>query len=490
MPLELHATELALLVAGSLLALSVLASRFARHAGIPVALLFLALGMLAGSEGIGRIPFEHYALTYRVGTLALVLILFDGGLRTPGEVVRGALGPATILATAGVLLTAGMFAGCARLLGFSWMQGLLLGAIVSSTDAATVFSLLRGGGVHVEQRLASVIELESGLNDPMAAMLTIAFTTSLLAGQPARAGPLALQILRQIAIGAAIGVAVGFGARAAIARVHLRAAALYPVLTAGLALVAYGVASLADGSGFLAVYVAGLVLGNSAVPSRRNLLRTHDFMAWASQIGMFIVLGLLVSPSRLVGVAGPAVALAILLAVVVRPVAVALCLLPFRFGAREILLAGWAGLRGAVPIILALIPVLADVDGADRIFNVVFFVVLVSVVLQGGTVRWLTRRLELGTAEPVSPDAVLEIESTRPLDVELITFYIAPASAVCGARIADIPFPERSSAMLVARGGELLAPKGETQLQQGDHVFVFCPRDDVPIVRLLFGAET
>jgi cell volume regulation protein A len=490
MPLELHSTELALLVVGSLLALSVLASRFARHAGIPVALLFLALGMLAGSEGIGRIPFEHYALTYRVGTLALVLILFDGGLRTPGEVVRGALAPATILATAGVLLTAAMFAGGARLLGFSWMQGLLLGAIVSSTDAATVFSLLRGGGVHVEERLASVIELESGLNDPMAAMLTIAFTSSLLAGQPARAGSLTLQILQQIAIGAAIGVAAGFGARAATARVRLRAAALYPVLTAGLALVAYGVASLAHGSGFLAVYVAGLVLGNGAVPNRRNLLRTHDFMAWASQIGMFIVLGLLVSPSHLVGVAGPSVALALMLAVVVRPVAVALCLLPFGFGAREILLAGWAGLRGAVPIILALIPVLANADGADRIFNVVFFVVLVSVVLQGGTVRWLTRRLKLGTAEPVTPDAVLEIESTRPLDVELITFYIAPASAVCGARIADIPFPERSSAMLVVRSGELLAPKGETQLQPGDHVFVFCPRDDVPIVRLLFGSET
>jgi cell volume regulation protein A len=157
---------------------------------------------------------------------------------------------------------------------------------------------------------------------------------------------------------------------------------------------------------------------------------------------------------------------------------------------REILLAGWAGLRGAVPIILALIPVLADADGADRIFNVVFFVVLVSVVLQGGTVRWLTRRLGLGTAEPVTPDAVLEIESTRPLQVELITFYIAPASAVCGARIADIPFPERSSAMLVVRGSELLAPRGETQLLEGDHVFVFCPREDAPMVRLLFGPET
>jgi cell volume regulation protein A len=490
MPSELYATELALLVAGSLLALAVVASRFARHAGIPVALLFIALGMLAGSEGIGRIPFAHYGLTYRIGTLALVLILFDGGLRTPGEVVRPALGPATILATAGVLLTAGMTAGGARLLGFSWTQGLLLGAIVSSTDAATVFSLLRGGGVHVEHRLASVIEIESGLNDPMAAMLTIAFTTSLVQGGPVRPWELTLQILEQIAIGAALGAALGFVARVAMARVRLRSAGLYPVLTSALALVAYGVASLLHGSGFLAVYVAGLVLGDSAIPNKRTLLRTHDFIAWASQIGMFIVLGLLVSPSRLVGVAAPALALALLLAVAVRPIAVAICLGPFRFGAREILLAGWAGLRGAVPIILALIPVLAGVDGAERIFNVVFFVVLVSVVLQGGTVRWLVRHLGLGTAEPVVPDAVLEIESTRPLEVELLTFCVARASAVCGARIADIPFPERSSAMLVVRGSEILAPKGETQLQAGDHVFVFCPREDAQVVRLLFGLET
>jgi cell volume regulation protein A len=486
---ELHATELALLAAGSLLVLSAIAARFVRRAGIPVVLLFLVLGMLAGSEGVGHVAFEDYALSYRVGTLALVLILFDGGLRTPIQVIRRALAPAAILATAGVILTAAIVASGAHLLGFSWMHGLLLGAVVSSTDAATTFSVLRAGGVHLDERVASVVEVESAVNDPVAVILTVAFTGALVAGRPIHAGLLAFGIVEQLAVGAAIGVAVGFGARLLAARVHLRAGGLYSILTVGLALVAYGLAAIAFGSGFLAVYVAGVVLGNGTLPSRGTLLRVHDFLAWASQIGMFIVLGLLVSPARLMRVAPAGVAVALLLAVVARPVAAFACLLPFQWEARENLLVGWIGLRGAVPIILALIPVLAGAPGADQIFDVVFFVVLVSVVLQGGTALPLTRWLGLGAREPAMPDALLEIESTRPLDVQLITFYVATSSAVCGVRIGDIPFPERSSALLVVRGSELLAPKGDTELRPEDHVFVFCPREDVALVRLLFGRE-
>jgi cell volume regulation protein A len=489
MPSEPHATVVALLAAGAILVLSVIASPFARRAGIPVVLLFLVVGMLAGSEGIGRIAFANYALSYRVGTLALVLILFDGGLRTPVEVVRRALAPAVVLATAGVALTAAIVAAGARSLGFSWTQGLLLGSIVSSTDAATVFSVLRGGGVHLQERVESIVELESGLNDPVAVILTLAFTASLVEGEPLRAPLLLLHVAEQLAVGAAVGAALGFGARFLLPHVRLGAGGLYPVLTMGLALVAFSIASLLAGSGFLAVYIAGFLVGSGHPPNRSALLRVHDFVAWCSQIGMFLVLGLLVSPSRLVSVAGEGITLSLLLAFVARPGAVAVCLFPFRLRAREILLVGWAGLRGAVPIILALIPVLARVEGAEVIFDVVFFVVVVSVVLQGGTVRWVTRLLRLGTPEPAVPTALLEIESTRPLDVDLITFYISPVSAVCGARIADIPFPERSSAMLVVRDEGLIAPKGETVLHEGDHVFVFCPREDVPLVRLLFGRE-
>lgn len=486
---EVRATEVVLLAAGSLLALSVIASRFARRAGIPAVLLFLALGMLAGSEGIGRIPFEHYGLTYRVGTLALVLILFDGGLRTSIDVIRRALAPAAVLATAGVLLTAMFVAVGARALGFQWLEGLLLGAIVSSTDAATVFSLLRGGRIHLQERVGAVVELESGLNDPMAAILTTLLTAASVRGRAPGAGIVALRIFLELAIGAAIGGLVGFACRFLIKRVRLRAAGLYPVLTVGLALVAYGVAAIAEGSGFLAVYVAAVVLASGDLPNKATLYRTHDFVAWASQIGMFILLGLLVVPSHLVTVAGVGLALALLLALVARPLSVALCLVPLGFGAREIALVGWAGLRGAVPIILAVIPVLAGAPRAGRLFDVVFFVVLMSVVLQGGTVRWLARRLGVAVAEPAIPDAVLEIDATQPLDVELLTFCVDRASAVCDARIAEIPFPERSSAMLVVRGGELLAPKGDTALTVGDYVFVFCPREDVPTVRLLFGRE-
>jgi cell volume regulation protein A len=360
---------------------------------------------------------------------------------------------------------------------------------VSSTDAATVFSVLRGGGVHLNERVAAIVEVESGLNDPTAVILTMALTAAALEGRPPRVADIALGAAAQLAIGAAIGAVAGFAGRFLATHARLPAGGLYPLLTVGLAFVTYGVAALASGSGFLAVYVAGVVLGTGVLPNRGTLLRTHDFIAWASQIGMFILLGLLVVPSRLVGVGGVGMALALLLAFVARPVSVAACLSPFGIGAKEMALVGWVGLRGAVPIILAVIPVLAGVRGAETLFNIVFFVVLVSVVLQGGTVRWVTRLLGLGVAEPATPEAVLEIESTQPLDVELITFYIAPPSAVCGVRIADIPFPEESSAMLVVRGSELLAAKGDTELQAGDHVFVFCPRDDLPEVRLLFGRE-
>jgi cell volume regulation protein A len=489
MPYEVHATEAVLLAAGSLLVLSVVASRFARRAGIPTVLLFLALGMLAGSEGVGRIPFEHYGLTYRVGTLALVLILFDGGLRTPVDVVRRALLPAAVLATAGVLVTAALLASGAHALGFRWPEGFLLGAIVSSTDAATVFSVLRGGRIHLRERVAAVVELESGLNDPTAVILTMVITAASVSGRAPDAGTVAAGIVLQLAIGAAVGGLSGFACRFLIKRVSLRAAGLYPVLTVGLALIAYGAAAVAKGSGFLAVYVAAVVLGSGALPNKTTLYRTHDFVAWASQIGMFILLGLLVVPTRLAAVAGEGLALALMLALVARPLAVAVCLVPLGFGAREIALIGWAGLRGAVPIILAVIPVLAGAPRAGLLFDIVFFVVLVSVVVQGGTVRWLARRLGVAVAEPAIPEAVLEIDSTQPLDVELLTFWVDPASAVCDARIADIPFPERSSAMLVVRGGRLLAPKGDTELQAGDHVFVFCPTEDVPTVRLLFGRE-
>lgn len=487
MPSELHATELILLAVGVLLLASAMAGRISSRSGVPVLVLFLALGMLAGSEGIGGIALDDYSLTYRVGTIALVMILFDGGLRTPVSVVRVGLLPASALATVGVVVTAGVVGAAAHILGFSWTQGLLLGAIVSPTDAAAVFSVLRGGGVHLKERVGAVVELESGLNDPMSVLLAVALVTAAVEHRPVAIGALVLRVVVQLAIGGAVGAAIGFGARRLLARVQVRTGALYPVFVLSCAFVAYGAASLAFGSGFLAVYVAGVTLGNGRMPSRGALLRVHDFIAWSGQIVMFVVLGLLSFPSRVAAVAPTGLVLAALLALVARPLAVALCLAPFGFRAREIVAVGWVGLRGAVPIILATIPVLARVDGAEKIFDVVFFVVLVSTLLQGGTARRVTEWLKLADAVPPAPAALVEIESARVLDEEILSFFIAPASAVCGANIADVPFPERSHVMLVVRGGALVAPKGKTTLTAGDHVFVFCPRDEAALVRLLFG---
>jgi cell volume regulation protein A len=484
---ELHATDLALLVVGVLLLACVAAGRLSSRSGVPVLVLFLALGMIAGSEGLGGIHFENYALTYRIGTIALVVILFNGGMRTPVSVLREGLAPATALATLGVLVTAAIVAAGARLFGLSWGEGLLLAAVVSSTDAAAVFSVLAGSGLHLKERVAAVVEMESGLNDPTAALLTVAVVTEVGEGQHLPVGRLALGILAQLAIGAAMGAAFGFAARLLVQRIRLGAGGLYPVLTLAVALVTYGATSLASGSGFLAVYVAGFVLASASLPNRASLLRVHDFIAWTGQMVMFVVLGLLVFPSRIFAVAPQGLELAALLAFVARPIAVLVCLAPFGFPLREMVLIGWAGLRGAVPIILAVIPVLARVRGAETVFDVVFFVVLASALAQGGTVRWLTHWLKLRAGAPPGPAALLEIESTRRLKEEIASFFIAPACAVCDAAIADIPLPDRSGVVLVVRAGALLAPSGDMVLRDGDHVFVFCRPEDAPLVRLLFG---
>jgi cell volume regulation protein A len=487
MPPLLYTTEVALLGLGLLLLASVLLGGISSRSGVPVLVLFLGLGMLAGSQGIGHIAFADYGLSYEIGTAALVLILFDGGLRTPLRVTRSAAGPAATLATFGAAMTAGIVGAAAHLLGFSWTQGLLLGAIVASTDAAAVFSVLRSGGIGLNERIAAIVELESGLNDPTGLLLTTALVSVAAAERPVGLGSLLLQMGGQLAIGFVVGVAMGLAARELLSRIRLRVGALYPVLTMSLAFLTYGCASLAYGSGFLAVYAAGLVVGNARLPRRSSLLRAHDFMAWAGQIVMFVVLGLLVSPSRIAAAAPTAVVIAVFLAFLARPLAVAACLEPFGFHLREIVLVGWVGLRGAVPIVLAIIPVLGGIPGADMIFDTVFFVVLVSALAQGGTTRWLTQRLKLAADVTPRPAALVEIESSWAVDDEILSFFIASASAVCGARLADIPFPESSFVMLIVRGEALVAPRGDTVLAEGDHVFVFCPREDVPTVRLLFG---
>lgn len=485
-PAEPIPTAILLATCGALMGVAVLFSRASERVGVPVVLIFLVVGMAAGSEGIGGLYFDDYAFSFRVGILALVLILFDGGLNTPLASARPVLAPAAVLATLGVVGTAALAALGAKLCGFSWSQALLLGAVVSSTDAAAVFSVLRGSGLQIRRRVAMTLELESGLNDPMAMILTLALTGWLL-GQGDPLWKTLIGVPVQMAVGCALGVGLGYAGRFLLQRAHLPAGGLYPVLTLALACLAFGLPSLFFGSGFLAVYIAAALLGAGHVPYRAGILRVHDAVAWFSQTAMFLILGLLVFPSRLIDVAWTGLGIAVFLVLAARPLVVLLCLLPFRFEPREIAYVSWVGLRGAVPIILAAYPVLAGVEGAERIFNVVFFVVVVNAIVPGGTIRWVTRRLGLEAWHPPRPHAVLEISSTGDLKGEVLSFYIEPSAAVCGAAISEIPFPPGAAAMLVVRGQDLIAPRGGTVLQEGDHVYVFCRPEDRPLLQLLFG---
>ncbi len=478
---------LILSIIGVLLAISVLFSRASERFGVPVVLIFLVIGMLAGSEGIGGIEFENHQLAFRLGTAALVLILFDGGLNTPMLSVRRAARPAATLATVGVLGTAGLVAFAANAMGAPWPLALLLGAVVSSTDAAAVFAVLRGSGISLKRRVGTTLEVESGINDPMAVILTFALTRHLLAPGELNWWLTGADVVIQFAVGALAGVAGGYGGRALLARGRLRAGGLYPVFTIALALSIFGFTTLLNGSGFLAVYIAGLILGNGDLPFRHGLLRVHDAVAWLSQIVMFLVLGLLVFPSRLLEVAPIGLLLAFFLAIVARPLVVALCLLPFRFPRHEVAYIGWVGLRGAVPIVLATYPVLAGAPGAEWIFDVVFFIVVANAIVPGGTVGLVTKLLSLQGTETPPARAVLEIESAQPLSGQILSFYVEPALAACGVPLAELPFPTGAAATLLVRGSELIAPKGDTVLEPGDHVYVFARPEDLPFIQLMFG---
>ncbi len=483
---EPNTTALLLLVTGVLLAASVLFSRASGRIGVPVVLIFLIIGVLAGEEGLLGIRFDNYEFAFRIGTAALVLILFDGGINTPRSSLQTGLRPALVLATFGVAGVAGAVARGARLLGLDWPHALLVGAIVSSTDAAAVFSMLRSTGLHLRRRVGATLELESGLNDPMAVILTMA-TTAALAAETGFTLRLLVDVVVQLAVGGGLGVLFGRVGRWVLGRVRVQATGLYPVLTVGLAFIAFGLATLLYGSGFMAVYVAAIVLGNGPLPYRTGLLRVHDAVAWLSQVSMFLLLGLLITPSELLNVAVPGLLLGLFIAFVGRPLVVAPILLLFRFTPKETAYMSWVGLRGAVPIILATFPVMARVSYAETVFNLIFFVVVVGAIVPGATVQRVTRWFGVEAPEPPPATAVLEITSTQQLQGDVLSFYVDAASAVANNTIADLPFPEGAAVMLLVRGSELVAARGPTRLMPGDHVYVFCRPEDRPFVHLMFG---
>lgn len=484
---EPSGTAVILVVFGMLVAFSVLLSRTIDRAGVPVVLLFIILGMLGGSEGLGGLAFDDYQLAARLGTVALVLILFDGGMNTSVASLRAVLVPASILATIGVALTAALLALAAWAIGLGATEALLLGAVVSSTDAAAVFAVLRGGRLQLKQRVGRTIEVESCINDPMAVILTMTIIQAVMAEDVSWVA-IALAVPVQLMVGGAVGALFGFLGRLLLRVIRLQTTGLYPVLTLAIAFLSFGAATLSYGSGFLAVFVTGVVLGSSRIPYQSGLARVHDALAWLSQVSMFVMLGLLVFPSQLMLVAWKGLALAVFLALVARPLAVWLCMLPFAYPAREVAYIAWVGLRGAVPIVLATFPVLAQVPGAMDVFNQVFFIVVISSIVPGSTIRMVTRWLRLTVPERALPTAVVEVNSTFALNGELVPFLIDPSVAVCGAALRDIEFPEGCAVVFVVRGREMIAARGQTSLEAGDHVFVFFAPEHRPTIELLFGS--
>ena len=478
--------NLAILIGALLLLVSIVASDISSRMGAPLLLVFLALGMLAGEDGPGGIRFDSFDTAYLVGTLALAVIIFDGGMRTRREMFRVALWPAASLATLGVVVTAGLVGTFAAwMLGLHWMQGLLLGAIVGSTDAAAVFSLLRHAGTGLKERVEATLEMESASNDPMAIFLTVALLELLATGRGEINATVLVSFAQQFGLGALLGVAGGALLVWLINRLTL-ATGLYPLLAMSGGLFVFAVTAQLGGSGFLAVFLAGLMLGNSRMQAAQNILRVHDGLAWLSQIVLFLILGLLLNPSELLDVATPAIAIAAFLMLVARPAAVALSLLPFRFPWREQLFISWVGLRGAVPVVLALFPLLYGADHARLYFNVAFFIVLISLLLQGWTIAPAARWLRLEVPPNTEPLQRVTLDIPGHFEHEILCYEVKSRSAIAGRAYGELELPADKQVMAVMRDGvpELLRP--ELQFRAGDYVYVLARPTSLARLSMLF----
>lgn len=478
--------ELLMLIGSALLLVAILFSKVSSRLGIPALVLFLLVGMLAGSEGPGGIFFNNPQLVQSLGVIALSYILFAGGLDTDWRSVKPVVREGLALSTCGVAITAllvGWFVH--TVMDFSWLEGLLLGAIVSSTDAAAVFSVLRSRNVHLRGDLKPLLEFESGSNDPMAVFLTVGMI--LLLTDPT-AGLLTLLplVVWQMSIGAGLGYLLGRGAVLLINRLRLDYEGLYLVLTLTLVALIYGLTSLIKANGFLAVYVAGITMGNSAFVQKKSLLRFHDGLAWLMQIVMFLVLGLQVFPSHLLPVISVGLLVAAFLMLVARPVSVFVSLFFSRLTLPEKGLISWVGLRGAVPVVLATFPLLAGVDKAEMIFNLVFFIVLTSALLQGSTIPLTASWLKL-EAPPGSPSPLMNDGEGNPIGpCALNSILLSSSSRAAGKQLIDLHLPRGVLVAYIQRDGEFIVPGGGTVLNSGDRVHLLACDHDLPGLRHLF----
>lgn len=474
------------LVGAGLVLASIVTSAVAFRYGAPLLLVFLAIGLLAGEDGLG-IRYDDANSAYLVGSLALAVILFDSGFDTRLRSFRMAAGPAVVLATLGVALTAGLVGLAARLLfGLPWLESLLLGAIVASTDAAAVFFLLRVGGITIRENVRATLEVESGSNDPMAIFLTVTLVELIRVGSGADSigTELAIAFGQQMGIGALAGVGGGYVIVALARRITLEGA-LYPIGVLAAAICLFGLVGLAGGSGFLAVYVAGLVAGNSRINGQQGLRRFLEGLTWMAQIAMFLTLGLLATPSHFVSVIVPAVVIALALIFICRPLAVWLCLLPFGFERNETAFVSWVGLRGAVSILLGIIPIAVGLPNGQLIFNVAYIIVLTSLLVQGWTIGPMARRLGLIVPQRIGPVERVGLDLPGNADHELIVYRVVDESPVLqGERL-----PRWARPSLVVREGRSMRFQYAGRLREDDLVYMFVAPQYVRLLDRLFASR-
>jgi cell volume regulation protein A len=480
------------LLAGLLLFISVLASTISARLGLPLLLLFLIVGMLAGEDGPGGILFSDFFTANLIGQLALAVILLDGGLRTRSSSFRVALKPAAVLATWGVIGTAGLLGVFATwYLGVDWRLGLLLAAIVGSTDAAAVFALLRNSGVRLNERVKSTLEIESGANDPMAILLVTVLVEMLLHPERASTAGFAVLLLKQAGLGLAFGFAGGRVLAWLLRRLNL-AEGLYALLILSGGLLIFGATNLLIGSGFLAVYVAGVLVGNRRSHATEHVLRVMDGLAWLAQAGMFVVLGLLVTPTHVARYAGEALVMALFLMLVARPLAVAIGLWPFRYARNEIAFVSWVGLRGAVPVVLAIFPVLMGVPDSILLFDVAFAVVLLSLLVQGATIPAAARLLKVELPPVDEPHDRREVWVGDEAALPLFEYRLEADSAAEGRHPDDIAggfTGVEVRCIAIVRDGALQQLAPDVRLRPGDAVWFIAPEAVAePLARLFGGA--
>ncbi|WP_371750216.1 potassium/proton antiporter [Streptomyces sp. NBC_01283] len=465
--MTVHDLNQLLLICSLVLLVAVAAVRISSRSGLPSLLLYLGIGIAMGQDGIGNVTFNNAELTQVIGYAALVVILAEGGLGTKWKEIKPALPAAAVLSLAGIAVSVGVTAaGAHYLVGLEWRQALIIGAVVSSTDAAAVFSVLRK--VPLPSRVTGILEAESGFNDAPVVILVVAFST---AGPVEHWYVLVAEIALELAIGAAIGLAVGWLGAYGLRHVALPASGLYPIAVMAIAVAAYAAGAMAHGSGFLAVYLAAMVLGNAKLPHWPATRGFAEGLGWIAQIGMFVLLGLLVTPHDLLDDTWPAIIIGLILTMVARPLGVIASLLPFRMPWQEKALMSWAGLRGAVPIILATIPMVNGVDESQRIFNIVFVLVVVYTLIQGPTLPWLARKLSLGDSSGAA-DLGIESAPLERLRGHLLSVAIPKGSRMHGVEVGELRMPAGAAVTLVVRNGESFVPQPTTVLQRGDELLV------------------